>query len=363
MTQSTSTVSLPHLTVGLDVGDKRTHFCVVDAVRQVITRGSFATTREALERTLAPFRAARIVLEAGSQSPWMSRVLRALGYAVLVADPRRVELISKDPRKTDRRDAEMLARMGAAAPELLGSVHHRGERAQAHLSIVRARDLMVRQRTMAVQQTRSICKAFGVRLPSGSTEGFAAKMRSQIPDLLRPALDPVLDTIESLSCSIRSFEKLLTKVAAEHYPEVQHLQQIDGVGPVISVAFALSVEDPKRFHSSRQIGSWLGLCPRSHASGASSPQLRISKAGDGRLRRLLTQGAQRLLGPFGKDCDLRRFGQQIAARGGKAAKKRATVAVARKLAVVMHKLWLTGRDYDPLHLANRRAKTAVSASV
>jgi len=363
MTHSTSTVSSSHLTVGLDVGDRQTHFCVVDADRKVVTRGSFATIREKLVAGLSAFPGARIVLEAGSQSPWMSRVLRGLGHAVQVADPRRVELISKDPRKTDRRDAEMLARMGAAMPELLGSVHHRGERAQAHLSIVRARDLLVRQRTMAVQQTRSICKAFGVRLPSASTDGFTAKMESLIPELLRPALAPVLVTVTHLSRSIQAFDKLLAKLAAEHYPEVQRLQQIDGIGPVISVAFALSVEDPKRFASSRQVGSWLGLCPRSRSSGDSSPQLRISKAGDGRLRRLLTQGAQRILGPFGTDCDLRRFGLQIAARGGKSAKKRALVAVARKLAVLMHKLWLTGRDYEPLHQANRRAKAAVPASV
>lgn len=356
MTHSTSRVAPSPLTIGLDVGDKKTHLCAVDAERRVVARSSFATTRGCLEATMAAFPGAAIVLEAGSQSPWMSRVLRGLGHPVQVADPRRVELISKDPRKTDRRDAELLARMGAAMPELMGSVHHRGERAQAHLSIVRARDLVVRQRTMAVQQTRSICKAFGVRLPTASTDGFPTKVRTLIPELLLPALAPVLDLVAHLSRQIQSFDKLLAKLASEHYPEVQRLQQIDGVGPVISVAFVLAVEDPKRFSSSRQIGSWLGLCPRSHSSGDSSPQLRISKAGDGRLRRLLTQGAQRILGPFGRDCDLRRFGLQIAARGGKSAKKRATVAVARKLAVLMHRLWLRNADYEPLHLADKKAR-------
>lgn len=361
MTHSISRVASSNLTIGLDVGDKKTHFCAVDAERRVVSRGSFSTTREALELAMAAFPGAAVVLEAGSQSPCMSRVLRSLEYAVQVADPRRVELISKDPRKTDRRDAELLARMGSAMPEIMGFVHHRGERAQAHLSIVRARDLVVRQRTMAVQQTRSICKAFGVRLPTASTDGFPAKVRSLIPELLQPALAPVLDLVAHLSRQIHSFDKLLAKLASEHYPEVQRLQQIDGVGPVISIAFVLAVEDPKRFSSSRQIGSWLGLCPRSHSSGDSSPQLRISKAGDGRLRRLLTQGAQRILGPFGPDCDLRRFGLQIAARGGKSAKKRATIAVARKLAVLMHHLWRTGGDYEPLHLANRRVKVPATA--
>ena len=365
MTHSTPDVFPTQLTVGLDVGDKRTHLCTVDAARQPVARGTFPTTRDRLVAALKPFPGATVFLEAGSQSPWMSRAIRELGHKVQVVDPRRVELISKDPRKTDRRDAEMLAKMGSAMPELLGSVHHRGESAQAHLSIVRARDLLVRQRTMAVQQVRSISKAFGLTLPSATTDGFAAKVTPLIPSMLEPALTPVLATITHLSRSIRDFDKLLAKLASEHYPEVQRLQQIDGVGPVISVAFVLSVEDPKRFTSSRQIGSWLGLCPRSHASGDSSPELRISKAGDGRLRRLLTQGAQRILGPFGRDCDLREFGLKIAIRGGKSAKKRAITAVARKLAVLMHKLWISGANYDPLHLANQRnhAQADVPVSV
>lgn len=309
---------------------------------------------------MAKFAGAKVVLEAGSQSPWMARVLRNLSHEVQVADPRRVELISKDPRKTDRRDAEMLARMGSAMPELLGSVHHRGEDAQAHLSIIRARDLLVRMRGMAVQQARSICKAFGLRLPTASTGAFSSRVAELIPVGLQPALGPILDLITDLTRRIRCFDKTLATIAKKHYPEVTHLQQVDGVGPVISVAFVLSIEDPKRFANSRCVGSWIGLCPRSHASGDSNPQLRISKAGDTRLRRLLVQGAQRILGPFGADCDLRRFGLNLAARGGKAAKKRATVAVARKLAVLLHRLWLSGANYEPLR-NSARLSTAASA--
>jgi transposase len=342
------------ITIGLDVGDKQTHFCAIDSERNVLKRGSFATRGDYLEKAVAPFPDAKIVLEAGSQSPWMSRVLRGRGYRVQVANPRQVELISKDRRKTDRRDAETLARLGAALPEVLGDVHHRGEQAQAHLSVVRARDLLVRIRGMAVQQVRSICKAFGVRLPKKSTDAFPT-VRPSIPELLRPALNPILDQIAELTQRIREFDKRLAKIAKEHYPAVQHLQQVGGVGPVISTAFVLSVEDPKRFSSSRRIGSWLGLCPRIQSSGDSKPQLRISKAGDPRVRRLLVQGAQWILGPFGTDCDLRRYGQALAERGGKAAKKRAVVAVARKLAILLHRLWLTGEVYDPLRNANRRA--------
>lgn len=357
MAHSTSPVS--SITVGLDVGDKRIHFEAVDGARQTVRSGSFATSRAELEKALAPFPGAKVVLEAGSQSPWMSRVLRAQGYDVLVADPRRVELISKDPRKSDRRDAALLARMGAAMPELLGSVHHRGEQAHAHLAIIRARDLLVRMRTKAVQQVRGICKSFGLRLPSASSSGFSSKVEHLLPELLKPALMPLLEHANELTRRVRAFDKLLAQVAKEHYPEVEHLQQVDGVGPVISVAFVLTIEDPKRFSSSRKVGSWIGLCPRSHASGDSNPQLNISKAGDSRLRRLLLQGAQRLLGPFGADCDLRRYGLHLAARGGKAAKKRAATAVARKLAVLLHRLWVTGANYEPLRNANRSPAAAV----
>lgn len=358
MTHSTSAVS--PITVGLDVGDKRTHWCALDAGRKVVGRGSVRTTRDELAAGLAPYAGAQVVLEAGSQSPWMSRALRSLGHDVQVADPRCVQLISKDPRKTDRRDAEMLARMASAMPDLLGNVHHRGEQAHAHLAIIRARDLMVRMRTMAVQQARGMCKAFGLRLPKSSTGAFPKRVDGLIPKLLLPALSPIVDLVADLTRRIRAFDRELAKVAEEHYPEVAHLQQVDGVGPVISVAFVLSVEDPKRFSSSRRVGSWLGLCPRVQSSGDSNPQLRISKAGDPKLRRLLVQGARYILGPRGADCDLRRYGLRIAERGGKTGKKKAAVAVARKLAVLLHRLWMTGATYDALRNSGRTAVSAAS---
>lgn len=358
---SSITATSRSITVGLDVGDKRTHWCALDGDRMVIGRGSFRTTRKELEGTLARFPGAKVILEAGSQSPWMSRVLRALDYAVHVADPRRVQLISKDPRKSDRRDAELLARMGAAMPDVLGCVYHRGEQAQAHLSILRARDLLVRMRTMAVQQARGICKSFGLCLPKCSTGAFSARAAELVPELLRPALSPILDLVSELTRRIRAYERELAIIGKEHYPEIRHLQQVDGVGPVIAVAFVLSVEDPHRFRSSRTVGSWLGLCPRVQSSGDSNPQLRISKAGDRWLRRLLVQGAKRIIGPLGADCDLRRYGLRLAARGGgKIARKKAAVAVARKLAILLHRLWVTGQDYEALRNSNRCAVAAVS---
>lgn len=276
---------------------------------------------------------------------------------VHVADPRRVQLLSRDPRKNDRRDAEMLARLGRLGPELIGKIFHRGEQAQADLSIVRTRDLVVGFRAMTVQQIRSLSKAFGCRLPDASTRAFANKVRKIVPAVLLPAIRPLLELIDTLSDVIKGLEQQLAEVARHRYPEAERLEQVTGVGPITSVAFVLSIEDPARFESSRRVGSWLGLCPRSQASGDKDPDLPISKAGDGYLRRLLVQCAHCIISR-GKDCDLKRFGQRLLLRGGgRGTRRKVIVAVARKLAVLLHALLRTGTTYDPDYQL-RRASAA-----
>ena len=161
-------------------------------------------------------------------------------------------------------------------------------------------------------------------------------------------MDPLFNLLTSLHGTIRAFDKRIDDLCKNKYPETLKLQQIKGVGPLISLDFVLTIEDPSRFAKSRQGGSFLGLRPRQHGSGERDPQLRITKAGDKLLRQHLVQGAQYILGPFGEDCDLRRWGLKLAERGGKNAKKRAVVAVARKLAVLLHRLWVSGEAYDPL---------------
>ena len=345
------------VTIGLDVGDSYTHYCVLSPENDISARSKFKTTRGELRLALKRWGGALVVLEAGSQSPWMARALRADGFEVHVADPRRVQLLSKDPRKSDRRDAEMLARLGRLGPELIGQIFHRGEQAQADLSIVRARDLVVRLRTQCVQQIRGLSKAFGCRLPDASTRAFANKVRELVPAVLLPAVNPLLDLLDVLSTAIKGFDRQLAEVARQRYPEAERLQQVSGIGPIASVAFVLSIEDPARFASSRRVGSWLGLCPRSQASGDKDPDLPITKAGDGYLRRILVQCAHCLLSR-GKDCDLKRFGERLLQRGGgRGARRKVITAIARKLAVLLHALLRSGADYDPDYQL-RRASAA-----
>jgi len=354
MTHSTVTKATPRF-FGLDVGDRVTHLCCVDGRRAVVERLRFSTTPDGVRRVFADRRPARIVLEVGSQSPWMSDQLRSLGHEVTVADARRVAELTRAGRKTDRRDAETLARLLQGMPELLGALHHRGREAQVDLAAIRARDLLVRTRTSLVQHVRGTLKAFGLRARSCSAQAFHKKARESVPEDLKPALTPLLDQLAELERRIRHFDREIERIAKERYPAAARLRQVCGVGPLTSLAFVLSVDDPNRFKKSRKVGSWVGLCPKVQASGDRDPQLSISKAGCTYLRRLLVQSAHYILGPFGKDGDLRRFGLRLCERGGRAAKRRAAVAVARKLAVLLHRLWISGQPYEPLRNSLRTA--------
>lgn len=343
-----ATALAPMLTTGLDLGDRTTHRCTLDAERRVTARGRFTTTRESLQREFGGIARQRVVIEAGSQSLWVSHLLRELGHEVMVVDPRRVQKLLAGNRKTDRRDAESLARLAVGVPELMGEAHHRSFETQADLSMLRSRDILVRMRTRLVCHVRGILKAFGIKVPSSSASYFHRKANEHIPSNLQPALQPVLAALGDLEHRIDEIDEALQVVAATRHPETKILRQVSGVGPVVAMAYALTVGDPKRFRRSRDVGAWVGLTPDKRSSGDSDPQLSIHRRGDGYLRRLLVVASHYILGPFGKDCDLRRYGLRLCERGGGNGKKRAVCAVARKLAVLLHRLWVSGVPYEPL---------------
>jgi transposase len=212
---------------------------------------------------------------------------------------------------------------------------------------------LIRSRTQLINHIRGTVKSFGARLPKCSAESFHKKVaENQLPHELAEALEDVVATIGSLTERIRDYNKRIERVCEESYPEETGLlRQVPGVGALTSLTFVLTLEDPRRFEKSRSVGAYLGLVPGKDQSGESDPGKRISGEGDEMLRRLLVGSAHYILGPFAPDSDLRRHGQKIASRGGKNAKKRAIVAVARKLAVVLHRLWVSGECYEPLHNA------------
>ena len=365
MTHSTATlttftsVQIP-TTMGLDLSDRVSEFLVLRGDDHKLEAGKVCMTREPLSEVFTRWKGCRLVIEAGGHSPWVSRLAAACGMEVVVANPRRVELISKNDRKSDRVDAEILARLGKSDVGLLWPITHRGEEAQSDIAIRDARNFEVSQRTAAINFVRGKLKSSGYRAETCSPESFHTRVLRDIPPQLEPALLPIVEGIAKINQTIKNFDKQIEVLCEERYPVTQLLQQVPGVGPLGSLSFVLTIDDPKRFEDGRDVGAYLGLVPRKKDSGNSSPQLGISKAGDREMRRLLVLSANYILGRFGPDSDLRRFGLRIAAQGGKRGKKRARVAVARKLAVLMHHLWITGELYDPLYLAKKRGEIAAA---
>ena len=345
----------PHTTVGLDLGDKYSYLCLIDRESgEVMEEGRLRTGPEAFRRRFASEQPMRIAIETGTHSPWASRVLEECGHEVLVANARKLRLIYANKRKTDEIDAENLARLARLDPKLLYPLKHRGEESQAHLAIIRSRQALVGCRSQLVNHVRGAVKSFGARLPKCPARSFHKRAAEHIPEALRPALGPILEQIGSLTQRIRDYERQLETISKENYPETELLRQVEGIGPLTALTFVLTLEDPYRFEKSRSVGAYLGLVPATDQSGDRDPQKRISKEGDEMLRKLLVSSAHYILGPFGSDSDLRRHGEKIASRGGKNAKKRAAVAVARKLAVLLHSLWVSAEVYEPL----RNARTS-----
>ncbi len=348
------------MTVGLDVGDKHVHACFLDHNGDIVEESRLATTAQALRRRFGSEERYRVILEAGLHSPWMSRLLIELGHNVYVANPRRLRAIYLNENKSDRVDAEYLARIGRLDPALLFPLKHRSAETQADLALLRARAMVVKARGMLIQYMRGVVKSAGGRIPHCDARGFAQKAANHLPPELEPVLSPIITSIIEMGETIRNYDKQIEEMVEERHPETQLLRQVAGVGPITAATFVLTVEDPARFARSRSIGSYLGLRPRQDESGSIKRQLRITKAGDEQLRSLLVSCSQYILGHFGPDSDLRRWGLHLAERGGKNGKKRAVVAVARKLSVLLLRLWATGEIYEPLRNARIRGEIAAT---
>ena len=254
----------------------------------------------------------RIALETGTHSPWISRLLSELGHEVIVANARKVRLIGESRKKDDRMDAQTVARLARIDPELLCPVKHRSRQGQADLMMIRARAGLVRARTGLVNTVRGLAKSYGERLRSCNVRNMNEEKAAGLSPELQAALQPLLSAIAELSQRICEYNERIEELAQQSYPQVALLKQIKGVGTLIALTFLLTLEDPHRFRKRRDVGGYLGLQPGRRKSGQSEPQMHISKEGDPYLRTLLVQGAQHILGPFGPDCDLRRWGLKLA---------------------------------------------------
>lgn len=337
------------ITIGIDLGDRFSHCCVLGPDGKVLTEGRLRSTPETMARHFLDLPPSRIAIEVGTHSRWVSQLLGQWGHEVIVANPRNLRMIADSIRKSDQVDARMLARLARVDPKLLSPIVHRKQESYPDLIQLKARDLLVKNRTRLMNAVRGVLKSAGLRMPPSGTSCFPSKAAMCVPDELKLSLTPLLETIAHLNKQIYSLDKAIESTAQNRYPETNRLRQISGVGSITALQYVLTIGDPGRFAHSRDVPAYLGLTPRRHQSGSVEQQLRISKAGNKQLRSLLVQCAQYLLGRFGPDSDLKRWGTRMFERGGKNSKKRAIVAVARKLAVLLHRLWVTGDSYHPLY--------------
>ena len=270
------------MTAGLDLGDKYSYLYVLEADSgEFVEEGRLRTTPEDLRRRFDSEQKLKVAIEVGTHSPWVSRLLEGCGHEVLVADSRKIRLIYGDKRKTDKLDAQKLARLARADPELLYPIEHRGEESQAHLALIHSRDALVRSRTQLINHVRGTLKSFGARLPKCSAESFHRKVADALPCELAEALEDVVATIGSLTERIRDYERRIERVCEQSYPQESGLlRQVAGVGALTSLTFVLSLEDPDRFEKSRTVGAYLGLVPGKDQSGDRDPGKRISGEGE-----------------------------------------------------------------------------------
>ena len=342
------------ITIGIDLGNRKHAVCVLDAKGEIVEKCTITNTRGNLTALSRRYPGALMIMEVGMHSPWSSRFLKDLGHRVLVANPRKVRAIYQNERKSDRNDAEMLARIGRADEKLLYPVEHVSEEMQRDLLQIKLRDNLVRQRVDIISSVRFTLKSLGLALPSPSSEAFALKARNTLkhehPDVLA-LIEPSLRVLDAMTEQIKELHRSIEAMATEKYPESEFLTQISGVGLITSMSFILTIGDPLRFKRKRDVGAFLGLVPKRDQSGDSDPNMRITKAGDSYVRKLLVGAAQYILGPFGPDSELKRKGLKIAERGGPRAKRKAVVAVARNLAVLLLTLW----HDEAIYQANRNA--------
>jgi transposase len=352
------------VSIGMDLGDRNATFCGIDADGNVVERGRVALRKPVVEHWAGQYpQGTLIAIEAGGHSPWVSRALAGAGSEVLIANPRKIPLITRNKRKSDDIDPELLARLARTDRTLLSPITHRDEETQKDLQLIRTREVSVTSRTKLIGHIRGTVKAYGLRIPSCSTEMFVRKARESLDLSTLEPLEPILKIIDQLTATIRQYDREVETLAETKYPATKILMQIKGVGALTALAYVLVFQSSERFESSRMAGAYIGLVPARDQSGKADPQLGVTKAGDRLMRRLLIQSAHYILGPFGVDSDLRRHGERIASRGGKKAKKTAAVAVARKLAVLMHRLWSTGEDYDPLFNTKQQIESTLAASL
>ena len=351
------------LVIGMDLGDRTSAYCVRTLGQEIVLEGAVATKAEALVEAFRDLRRQRVVIETGTHSRWIAQLLELMGHEVIVGNARKLKLISENNQKSDKVDARLLSQLGCVNADWLHPVYQRSQATHSDLLLIRCREALVETRTALINHVRGTVKSFGCRVSECAAEGFVEVARGEIPEALKPALSGVLETLDGINEQLHYYECQIRQFCETKYREATKcMMQVSGVGPITALTFVLTIEDKDRFEKSRDVGPYLGLVPKKRQSGERDPHLGITKAGDEMLRKLLVNCAHHILGQKGQDSDLRRWGLGLVRgaekKGTRGSRKLGAAAVARKLAVLMHRLWVTGARYEPLRKSEKRQAQA-----
>jgi transposase len=327
---------------GFDVGKKSSHFCIVNEKREIQKEGKVRNRKKDLGLVFGSMQPMRIVLEVSCKSFWLADQLKRLGHQPIVVDPGRTKAIGAARIKHDRLDAKILAELCQA--NLLAVVDQPTQEDRFARMPVTVRAGLVRARVQLMNTVRSIADSEGVEIPGSDPMHFTTAVNSvlrTIPKAMVYALQPMVDSIDSLTESISHCDQALLEVA-KNDPTMQLLQTCPGVGPISSAAYAQAIRDPRRFTSGRAVGAYLGLVPSLYASGKTYRRGGITKCGNRQARWLLTMAANSLL-RCNKDSAIKRWGIMLTARIGR---RKAVTAIARKLAAILWAMWRDHRAFE-----------------
>jgi len=335
--------------IGIDIGDNTNFICVLNKRGDIVNEVEVSNTKDAMKKFIRPFKKYKLALEACSHSLWLQMLLSDdKEREVFVSNPRKVRAISDNIKKSDPEDARLLARLVRSDTELLSPIQLRDIGTQQDLMHIKSREMLIRTKGDLVRHVRGVLKPFGLKLPKEVTsDNFHKEAKNHIPKEYLRILNPLLNSIKNLVLDIAKYDKKIKSLIKIKYPETNNLQTMNGVGPLTALTFILVIGDPTRFKKSRDVGAYLGLTPRRDQSGDQDKSLPITKAGDVRLRCLLVNCSHHILGVFGKESQIRSWGLKIAGESGnKIRKKKAVIAVSRKLAVIMHSMLISGKPFE-----------------
>ena len=344
-------------TIGADVSDRTTKICVMTKAeggeRRIVVETTCATTKAGFEEALSKFdRSWPVVFETGTHCRWMDRLFKEMGFKTIVGNPGKIPSITKSNTKNDRNDARELARLAIADPAMLHPVFLRDEVYQQMLRFHHARNVLLSQRTQTINQIRGFAKSMGYRIECSSTEKFHELGKADWPRELEECAWPLMGVLKTVNLKIKAYDRLIERLAErpEFKPMVERVRVVYGVGVIGSTVFVAAIGGrPDRFDHTRDIGPYFGMIPKQDQSGDDDKQLHITHAGPEIVRTALVECAGVVMMEKSKDTDLKLKGLRIAMRGGKIARKKAKVAVARGLAVAMLALLQhPEREYVPL---------------